>query len=217
MISSLLFRGTKWSELEHERDIPSLSLTGRIESPCWTPPLPLQILLFASLTILFSAQGSQSRPFFSHNSRECTHRRRRHQVSYSSVVIDGNQVGKSSDDVLRCIDPKWSGIVAYRALIPTVRLQAFRDARPEASVRVLEANSIPIMVRYPPLQTEFRKFLMLPQYMGVGQNVVSFNRYLFFDLVTNFARTLWYIPVLAGYRIQNFGRAVTGHRTCRID
>ena len=168
-------------------------------------------------------KGAQVDLFFSDNSRGHTHRRRRHQVSCSSVIIDGpsgnrNQVGKSSDDVLRCIDSKWSGIVAYRALIFTARLQAFRDARPEANInRVPEANSIPIMVRHRTSQTKYRKFLMLPQYMGVGQNVVSFNRYLFFYVVTNFARTLWYIPVLAGYRIQNFGRAVTGHRACRID
>ena len=166
--------------------------------------------------------GAKVDLFFSDNSRGRTHRCRRHQVSCASVIIDGpsgnrNQVGKSSDDVLRCIDLKWSGIVAYRALILTARLQAFCYARPEADIRVPEANSIPIMVRHHTSQTEFRIFLMLPQYMGVGQNVVSFTRYLFFYVVTNFARTLWCIPLLAGYRIRNFGRAVTGHRTCRID
>ena len=103
VISSLLFRGTKCSELQHERDIPSLSPTGRTESPCRTPPFPLQNLFLASFTILLSAQGSQNRPFLLRQLKGnlwCPHRRRRHQVSCSSVVIDGasgnrNQVGKS--------------------------------------------------------------------------------------------------------------------------
>ncbi|RDB27733.1 Salicylate hydroxylase [Hypsizygus marmoreus] len=50
-----------------------------------------------------------------------------------------------SEELLNSIDPAWTGIVAYRALIPTTRLQAYRDAHPEMKIRVPETNSIPTM------------------------------------------------------------------------
>lgn len=51
-----------------------------------------------------------------------------------------------ADGILRGIEPRWSGIVAYRALVPTERLIAYRDAHPEQKVRIPEHNSIPVMV-----------------------------------------------------------------------
>ncbi|KXN86198.1 Salicylate hydroxylase, partial [Leucoagaricus sp. SymC.cos] len=50
-----------------------------------------------------------------------------------------------ADAVLSTVEPKWSGIVAYRALVPTERLIAYRDAHPEQKVRIPEHNSIPVM------------------------------------------------------------------------
>ena len=51
-----------------------------------------------------------------------------------------------SHNLLNSIDPKWTGIVAYRALIPTERLKAYQDAHPSENIRVPETDSIPIMV-----------------------------------------------------------------------
>lgn len=51
-----------------------------------------------------------------------------------------------ADSILRTADPRWSGIVAYRALVPTERLIAYREAHPEQNVRIPEHNSIPVMV-----------------------------------------------------------------------
>lgn len=52
-----------------------------------------------------------------------------------------------AEDLMRRIDPKWTGIVAYRALIPTERLAAYRDEHPEENVRIPTPKSTPIMVR----------------------------------------------------------------------
>jgi salicylate hydroxylase len=51
-----------------------------------------------------------------------------------------------ADAILQGIEPSWTGIVAYRALVPTERLLAYRDSHPEEKVRVPEHNSIPVMV-----------------------------------------------------------------------
>lgn len=51
-----------------------------------------------------------------------------------------------ADRILRTTEPRWSGIVAYRALVPTERLTAYRDAHPEQNIRIPEHNSIPVMV-----------------------------------------------------------------------
>ncbi|GLB39496.1 putative FAD binding domain containing protein [Lyophyllum shimeji] len=50
-----------------------------------------------------------------------------------------------SEALLNSIEPTWTGIVAYRALIPTDRLKAYRDAHPDMKIRVPETNSIPTM------------------------------------------------------------------------
>ncbi|KAG5731013.1 Salicylate hydroxylase [Termitomyces sp. T112] len=50
-----------------------------------------------------------------------------------------------SEELINNIEPVWTGILAYRALIPTERLQAYREAHPEMKIRVPQANSIPIM------------------------------------------------------------------------
>ncbi|KAF5362393.1 hypothetical protein D9756_002183 [Leucocoprinus leucothites] len=50
-----------------------------------------------------------------------------------------------ADLLLRTADPKWSGIVAYRALVPTERLIAYRDAHPDQNIRIPEQSSIPVM------------------------------------------------------------------------
>jgi salicylate hydroxylase len=57
-----------------------------------------------------------------------------------------------ADAILRGIEPSWTGIVAYRALVPTERLLVYRDAHPEEKVQVPDHNSIPVMVS---------KFMML--------------------------------------------------------
>jgi salicylate hydroxylase len=138
-------------------------------------------------------KGAKIDLFFSDNSRETcdvligadgikSAVRRSLLMEQADIAARSGRVDEA-DGILRCINPKWSGIVAYRALIPTERLQAFRDAHPEANIRVPEANSIPIMVRHPTSHAELLNFLMLPQYMG--QNVVSFDRYLFLFVVKN--------------------------------
>ena len=169
----------------HRPDVLKV-LVGRLPSHCKT-------YFSRRLQYYTQRKGAKIDLFFSDNSRETcdvligadgikSGVRRSLLMEQAEIATRSGRVDKA-DDILRCIDPKWSGIVAYRALIPTARLQAFRDAHPEANIRVPEANSIPIMVRYPTSQSEFRKFLMLPQYMG--QNVVSFDRYLFLYVVTN--------------------------------
>ncbi|KAF9460590.1 salicylate hydroxylase [Collybia nuda] len=52
---------------------------------------------------------------------------------------------KESERLLDSVEPSWTGIVAYRALIPTERLKAYRDAHPNENIRVPETNSIPTM------------------------------------------------------------------------
>ncbi|XP_006459039.1 hypothetical protein AGABI2DRAFT_177137 [Agaricus bisporus var. bisporus H97] len=55
--------------------------------------------------------------------------------------------GRASEAIaiLRSAKPRWTGILAYRALVPTERLLAYRDAHPEDKIRVPEHNSIPVM------------------------------------------------------------------------
>ncbi|KAJ3565444.1 hypothetical protein NP233_g7626 [Leucocoprinus birnbaumii] len=50
-----------------------------------------------------------------------------------------------ADLILRTAEPKWSGIVAYRALVPTERLMKYRDAHPGKKIRIPERDSIPVM------------------------------------------------------------------------
>lgn len=53
------------------------------------------------------------------------------------------------DDAQRALDdiePSWTGIVAYRALIPTEKLQAYKDAHPDENIRIPHPKSIPTMV-----------------------------------------------------------------------
>ncbi|TFK66167.1 FAD/NAD(P)-binding domain-containing protein [Pluteus cervinus] len=52
---------------------------------------------------------------------------------------------REAQELLTGIDPKWTGIVAYRALIPTHRLRAYRDAHASQNIRVPEPDSLPIM------------------------------------------------------------------------
>jgi salicylate hydroxylase len=54
---------------------------------------------------------------------------------------------KEAEEYLNLIEPTWTGIVAYRALIPTERLQAYKDAHPELNIRIPQTKSTPIMVR----------------------------------------------------------------------
>lgn len=68
------------------------------------------------------------------------------------VTEQANQAARigsqeESKRLLDSIEPSWTGIVAYRALIPTERLKAYRDAHPNENIRVPETNSIPTMVR----------------------------------------------------------------------
>ncbi|KIK05653.1 hypothetical protein K443DRAFT_334762 [Laccaria amethystina LaAM-08-1] len=111
-------------------------------------------------------KGAKIDLFFSDNSKETcdvligadgikSAVRRSLLMEQADIAARSGRVDEA-DGILRCINPKWSGIVAYRALIPTERLQAFRDAHPEANIRVPEANSIPIM------------------YMGQNVNVVVY-------------------------------------------
>jgi len=51
-----------------------------------------------------------------------------------------------AEELLHGINPTWTGIVAYRALIPTEKLRAYRDAHPDQNIRVPEQNSLPVMV-----------------------------------------------------------------------
>ncbi|RXW18740.1 hypothetical protein EST38_g7103 [Candolleomyces aberdarensis] len=52
---------------------------------------------------------------------------------------------KEAEEHLQLIEPTWTGIVAYRALIPTERLQAYKDAHPEMNIRIPQTKSTPIM------------------------------------------------------------------------
>jgi salicylate hydroxylase len=54
---------------------------------------------------------------------------------------------KEAEEILQLVEPHWTGIVAYRALVPTERLIRYRDQHPEQKIRVPEHDSIPIMVR----------------------------------------------------------------------
>ncbi|KAJ8496542.1 hypothetical protein ONZ45_g12408 [Pleurotus djamor] len=65
------------------------------------------------------------------------------------------ETGKARE-IMESIEPTWTGIVAYRALVPSARLKAFKDAHPEQDIRVPEENSIPRM------------------YMGQNVNVVVY-------------------------------------------
>ncbi|KAF8888036.1 hypothetical protein BD779DRAFT_1672449 [Infundibulicybe gibba] len=57
------------------------------------------------------------------------------------------EAGKLEESVqlMNSIEPRWTGIAAYRALIPTERLQAYRDTHPDLNVTIPEMNSIPTM------------------------------------------------------------------------
>jgi salicylate hydroxylase len=66
----------------------------------------------------------------------------------TSQAQEATDAGRAdeADAILRGIEPSWTGIVAYRALVPTERLLAYRDTHPEEKVRIPEHNSIPVMV-----------------------------------------------------------------------
>lgn len=51
-----------------------------------------------------------------------------------------------ADALLSAIEPRWTGIVAYRALIPVERLKAYKETEKGKSVRVPERDSLPTMV-----------------------------------------------------------------------
>jgi salicylate hydroxylase len=53
---------------------------------------------------------------------------------------------QEADELMNSIDPVWTGIVAYRSVIPTERLHEYREAHPEMKIRIPEENSIPRMV-----------------------------------------------------------------------
>ncbi len=61
------------------------------------------------------------------------------------AVAQGNS--KDAEQTLESIEPRWTGIVAHRALVPSAKLKAYRDAHPDQDIRVPEENSIPRMVR----------------------------------------------------------------------
>lgn len=48
-----------------------------------------------------------------------------------------------AEDFLQKINPSWTGIVAYRGLVSAEKLKAYRDAHPDAKIRV---PTIPINV-----------------------------------------------------------------------
>ncbi|KAF6760803.1 FAD/NAD(P)-binding domain-containing protein [Ephemerocybe angulata] len=52
---------------------------------------------------------------------------------------------EDAERFMQLIEPTWTGIVAYRALIPTQRLQDYKDAHPEMNIRIPQTNSTPIM------------------------------------------------------------------------
>ncbi|KAF8656075.1 hypothetical protein AX16_002775 [Volvariella volvacea WC 439] len=62
-------------------------------------------------------------------------------------AADALKEGRFADaeDLKSKIEPHWTGIVAYRALIPTERLAAYRDANADKNIRVPQTTSIPIM------------------------------------------------------------------------
>ncbi|KAF8072155.1 hypothetical protein FPV67DRAFT_1748853 [Lyophyllum atratum] len=62
----------------------------------------------------------------------------RYQAKHAASFLE-------SEALLNSIEPAWTGIVAYRALIPTERLQKYRDEHPHLKIRVPETNSIPTM------------------------------------------------------------------------
>lgn len=77
--------------------------------------------------------------------------------------------------LLNCIEPKWTGIVAYRALVPTDRLKNYKDKHPDLSIRIPLPDSLPIMVRLavisPCTQSDHVFLYFLRKYMG--QHVVN--------------------------------------------
>lgn len=91
-----------------------------------------------------------------------------------------------ADDILRTAEPQWSGIVAYRALVPTERLVAYRDAHPDQKIRIPEHNSIPVMVSELSSCAWCRTLLTcdLIHHQYMGQHVVSTD-ILFYHLIFN--------------------------------
>ncbi|KAL0954233.1 hypothetical protein HGRIS_005361 [Hohenbuehelia grisea] len=81
---------------------------------------------------------------------------RRSMVSDWAARAKAEGKTREAEVLMEKIEPRWTGIVAYRALIPTERLAAYKDAHPEEHVRVPQQNSIPIM------------------YMGQNVNVVVY-------------------------------------------
>jgi salicylate hydroxylase len=52
---------------------------------------------------------------------------------------------EEAEEILKSIPPRWTGIVAYRNLVPVERLKAYQDAHPDSKIRVPQSNSIPHM------------------------------------------------------------------------
>ncbi|TFK95197.1 FAD/NAD(P)-binding domain-containing protein [Pterulicium gracile] len=52
---------------------------------------------------------------------------------------------EEAQEILDSIPPQWTGLVAYRNLVPVERLKEYQDAHPELNIRVPQADSIPRM------------------------------------------------------------------------
>ncbi|KAF4577356.1 hypothetical protein EYR40_009285 [Pleurotus pulmonarius] len=70
---------------------------------------------------------------------------RRSMLTQKAMKAAAKGNSKDAEQTLESIEPRWTGIVAYRALVPSAKLKAYRDAHPEQDIRVPEENSIPRM------------------------------------------------------------------------
>jgi len=71
--------------------------------------------------------------------------RRSFLTEKSKQAVQAGRLAEA-EELLASVNPTWTGIVAYRALIRTEKLKAHRDAHPDQNIRVPEQNSLPIMV-----------------------------------------------------------------------
>jgi salicylate hydroxylase len=62
----------------------------------------------------------------------------------------GAEAEAQAEQLLSCIEPRWSGTIAYRSVVDTEKLEIYKQEHPEVRFRVLE-QKIPYMVRSIPL------------------------------------------------------------------
>jgi salicylate hydroxylase len=77
----------------------------------------------------------------------------------ADLAMENGRPGEA-DILLNSIEPQWTGIVAYRNLIPVERLQKYAETN--KSVRVPKSDSIPTMVSFSFTLLPLNKTLLIP-------------------------------------------------------